>query len=45
MWKKYPDAGTGKNARKTGIEKIQGNIDWLSQNYETLESWLKDKTT
>ena len=41
MWKKYPDAGTGANARAQGIEKIEGNIYWLSKNYKTLETWLQ----
>jgi len=41
MWKKYPNAGTGANARAQGLETIKGNIYWLSQNYDTLEAWLR----
>lgn len=37
MWRKYPDALTGANARKQGIEKIKSNIFWLEKNYETFE--------
>jgi len=44
MWRRYSDAGTGANARVQGIEKIKGNIYWLSQNYGTLQAWLKKNT-
>ena len=44
MWRKYPDAGTGVNARVQGLEKIKGNIYWLSQNLDTLQAWLKKNT-
>lgn len=37
---KYPDAGAGAAARKNAIDKIQYNINWLSQNKQKVTEWL-----
>lgn len=42
LWRKYPDAGSGKQARQQGIEKIKSNIDWLKKNYIDVEKWFKE---
>jgi len=41
MWKRYPEAGAGANARKQGIEKIKTDILWLEKNYDTIKKWIK----
>ena len=38
---KYPNAGAGRRARETAIEKVKNNIEWSKRNVPVIEKWLK----
>jgi glutamyl aminopeptidase len=44
FFKKYPDAGAGKNARMQALEKVKSSISWLNQHSKTIEIWLQKNT-
>lgn len=37
----YPEAGAGARAREQALETVQNNINWLTNNKATVETWLK----
>jgi len=41
FFKKYPEAGAGKRARKQAIESIQNNVKWLKIHNSTIEKWFE----
>jgi len=41
FYKKYPDAGAGKRARKQAIEAITNNIKWLQKHNTTIHNWFE----
>ncbi|XP_066255526.1 aminopeptidase A-like isoform X1 [Euwallacea similis] len=38
---KYPEAGAGATSRRTALETVKQNINWLSNYRSTVESWLQ----
>lgn len=40
---KYPEAGAGATARKSALENVQNNIQWLKNNEAKVGAWLKNK--
>ena len=43
FFKKYPDAGAGKRARKQAVENTENNIRWLNRNEKVVSDWLKNQ--
>lgn len=44
FFEKYPEAGAGAAARKTALETVQNNIQWLQNNEAKVGVWLKAQT-
>lgn len=43
FFEKYPEAGAGATARKSALENVQNNMQWLKNNEAKVGAWLKNK--
>ncbi|NXA67281.1 AMPE aminopeptidase, partial [Mohoua ochrocephala] len=41
FFEKYPNAGAGEMPRSQSLEQVKSNIEWLKENKEEIETWLK----
>ncbi|XP_058660044.1 glutamyl aminopeptidase isoform X2 [Ammospiza nelsoni] len=41
FFEKYPNAGAGEMPRSQTLEQVKSNIEWLKENKEEIQSWLK----
>ncbi|KAK2157985.1 hypothetical protein LSH36_179g02013 [Paralvinella palmiformis] len=41
FYERYPDAGTGEQARVDSLDSIQNNIKWLARSEEQIIDWLE----
>lgn len=40
FFNKYPEAGAGKAGRKTALEVVNNNIEWLENHEVVINNWL-----
>ncbi|KAM8970664.1 glutamyl aminopeptidase [Sarcophilus harrisii] len=45
FFKTYPEAGAGAAPRKTVLETVKNNIEWLKLHREEIKGWLLDSTS
>uniref|UniRef100_A0A803VU04 Aminopeptidase n=1 Tax=Ficedula albicollis TaxID=59894 RepID=A0A803VU04_FICAL len=41
FFEKYPNAGAGEMPRSQSLEQVKSNIEWLKENKEEIQKWLK----
>ncbi|KFP72501.1 Glutamyl aminopeptidase, partial [Acanthisitta chloris] len=41
FFEKYPNAGAGESPRSQSLEQVKSNIEWLKENKEEIQTWLK----